>query len=131
MHQRSAATVLLGVLLGLLLWRSWHRRGRPTEPISPAQILEQLKSLTVYRWQYREQPTVEHIGPMAQDWNRTFGVGTPTHIHVGDLFGVLLAAIQAIVVRIEALERAHLERWHEHRTEVVHNNHTLTAETPH
>lgn len=67
-------------------------------PIDAASILGSLCSLRVERWNYKGEPSsVRHIGPMAQDFSRAFGVGSDDrHIHNVDAFGVTTSAIQAL-----------------------------------
>jgi hypothetical protein len=61
-------------------------------------VLAKVASLEITTWNYISQgPTVRHMGPMAQDFHATFGVGDdPTHINVVDAIGVALAAIQGL-----------------------------------
>ena len=79
------------------------------------QLLEKLESLPVTEWYYKaEGPAVTHIGPTAQDFHATFGVGgDTTAISTVDPSGVALAAIQQLIKenqelrsRIERLEKA-------------------------
>jgi len=91
-------------------------------PIDENQILLLLAGLPISIWSYVGQdPSVQHIGPMSQDFYAAFSVGEDDeHISVVDADGVALAAIQglyqlmleqeaqiaALEARIEALERA-------------------------
>lgn len=67
-------------------------------------ILERLLKLPVQSWNYtKEQPTVRHIGPMAQDFAAAFGVGDGDRfINAVDAHGVTFAAIQALHRLIES-----------------------------
>jgi hypothetical protein len=76
-------------------------------------ILALLAELPISTWSYVGQdPSVRHIGPMAQDFHAAFGVGEDDrHISTVDADGVALAAIQALYqlvqerdARITALE---------------------------
>jgi trimeric autotransporter adhesin len=94
--------------------------------VDPREVLAKVASLEITTWNYISQgPTVRHIGPMAQDFHATFGVGDdPTHINVVDAIGVALAAIQglhqivqeqdarvaALEARLAALESHDLQR---------------------
>ena len=50
-----------------------------------------LRQLDVSTWRYKGEETV-HIGPMAQDMKRVFGVGDGKTIHLVDVMGILIAA---------------------------------------
>jgi hypothetical protein len=85
--------------------------------ISPADtdaILKRVTDLPISTWTYLDEPSaVRHLGPMAQDFHASFGLGNDDRTyHSVDAHGVALAAIQALerVVkqqeqRIERLER--------------------------
>ncbi len=80
-------------------------------PIARDELLERVRALPIQSWRYREErPNVRHIGPMAQDFHESFGVGADErHIHPVDGIGVSLAAIQALADRVERLERENVE----------------------
>ena len=68
-------------------------------------VLVALRSVPVTSWQYRDEVdrTVRHVGPMAQDWQRAFGLSADeTTINMSDFDGVNLAAIQALEARTAA-----------------------------
>ena len=70
------------------------------------EVLDKLSRLPVGVWSYQtEGSTARHIGPMAQDFMATFGVGSSdrTILQV-DADGVSFAAIQALNARLTALE---------------------------
>jgi hypothetical protein len=54
--------------------------------------------MPITSWSYRaEKPSVRHIGPMAQDFYKAFGLGLDNkHITTIDEGGVALAAIQGL-----------------------------------
>jgi Flp pilus assembly pilin Flp len=66
--------------------------------VDSREVLAKVAALEITTWNYLSQgPNVRHIGPMAQDFHATFGVGDdPTHINVVDAIGVALAAIQGL-----------------------------------
>lgn len=71
--------------------------------VDAQSILDKLVALPIAHWQYNDTPGVRHIGPMAQDFYATFGVGeTDTGITAIDRDGVALAAIQALNQKLEA-----------------------------
>ncbi len=71
--------------------------------VDPADMLERVRALPISTWNYTsDDPVVRHIGPMAQDFAATFGVGADDrHIHPLDGQGVALAAIQALIAQLE------------------------------
>jgi hypothetical protein len=87
---------------------------RAIEPVDGRAVLEKLGELPISTWTYRSDPAdVRHMGPMAQDFHRLFGLGdTDKAYHPIDAHGVALAAIQALREladeqqrRIDSLER--------------------------
>jgi hypothetical protein len=70
------------------------------------QILRKLSKLDISRWNYETQdPSIVHIGPMAQDFYRLFGVGdNNTTITNVDPDGIALASIKALLARNESLK---------------------------
>jgi hypothetical protein len=68
------------------------------QPVDGAELLNRLAAIPVETWNYIEQgDSIRHIGPMAQDFYRAFGVGeSDKHISTIDADGVALAAIQAL-----------------------------------
>ena len=61
-------------------------------------VLEKLAALPVAEWNYIAQdPSIRHMGPMAQDFYAAFGLGEDDkHIATVDADGVALAAIQGL-----------------------------------
>jgi hypothetical protein len=74
--------------------------------VDPADMLERVRSLPITTWNYRsDDPSVRHIGPMAQDFTTAFGVGGDDRtIHPMDGQGVALAAIQGLAGQVAALQ---------------------------
>jgi hypothetical protein len=83
-------------------------------PVSGRGVLRKLESVPISEWSYRGQgPSIRHIGPMAQDLSRAFGVGEdPRHITSVDPDGISLAAIKGLQreLRAERRRRDALER---------------------
>ena len=75
-------------------------------PSSRAEVLERLVALPMSVWSYGfDDETVRHLGPMAQDFARAFGLGdTDRMINTLDAVGVCMAATQALHARVRALE---------------------------
>ncbi len=76
-------------------------------PVSGREVLRKLASVPISEWSYRAQePSIRHIGPMAQDLRRAFGVGEDSrHITSIDADGISLAAIKGLNEKVRALER--------------------------
>jgi spore coat protein U-like protein len=66
--------------------------------INPRLILDRLSALSIKSWNYKsDEPTVRHIGPMAQDFRAAFNLGADDkHIDLIDANGVTMASIQAL-----------------------------------
>ena len=91
-------------------WASLSDRAAKTavDPVSGRSVLAKLDSLPVSTWRYRSQDdSIRHIGPMAQDFYRSFRVGEDRrHIDSVDADGVALAAIKGLHRELRA-ERRH------------------------
>jgi hypothetical protein len=66
--------------------------------INPRLVLDRLAALPIKAWNYkRDEPSVRHIGPMAQDFRAAFNLGLDDkHIDMVDANGVTMAAIQGL-----------------------------------
>ena len=74
------------------------------QPVDHQAVLAKVASLPVTQWNYtQDQADVQHIGPMAQDFQAAFGLdgGDDKHISVVDEGGVALAAIQGLNEKFE------------------------------
>jgi trimeric autotransporter adhesin len=72
------------------------------EPINSREVLEKVAALPITRWNFKQDRTSEHIGPMAQDFYAAFGTGSDDkHITTVDADGVALAAIQGLNEKVE------------------------------
>ena len=67
-------------------------------PVDGFQVLTLLTELPISTWNYVTQdPSIRHLGPMAQDFHTAFGLGeSDRHISAVDADGVALAAIQGL-----------------------------------
>ncbi len=76
-------------------------------PVDRRAILEQVARLPIQTWNYTTQdPSIRHIGPMAQDFYAAFGVGEDDrHISTVDADGVALAAIQGLYQQNQELQQ--------------------------
>ena len=72
--------------------------------INPVEILNKVRQLPVYYWEYKNQEDVLHLGPFSQDFHTIFGYGNSNKvIHSIDADGVLLAAIKGVYLSFEHL----------------------------
>ncbi|MGH2614268.1 MAG: tail fiber domain-containing protein [Thermomicrobiales bacterium] len=76
--------------------------------VDPTDMLQRVRDLPISTWNYTsDDPSIRHIGSMAQDFAAAFGVGADDrHIHPIDGQGVALAAIQGLLAQIEELQAA-------------------------
>ena len=78
------------------------------------EILARLRTLPMSTWTYLDEPArVRHLGPMAQDFRASFGLGSDDRSYSPvDGHGVAMAAIQALdrLVRVQQARIDTLER---------------------
>ena len=103
----TAATVGVQVNAGGSSWNVISDRNRKEGflALDGEDVLMRLRSVPVTTWRYREEVdrSVLHIGPMAQDWQRAFGLSADaTTINMSDLDGVNLAGVKALDARTTA-----------------------------
>jgi trimeric autotransporter adhesin len=95
-------------------WSSLSDRAskRAIDPVSGRQVLRELASVPVSTWSYRSQKdSIRHIGPMAQDFYRAFGVGEDRkHIASVDADGIALAAIKGLSRKLQVERRRRHEQ---------------------
>ncbi|NNF34975.1 MAG: hypothetical protein HKN68_12755, partial [Saprospiraceae bacterium] len=67
------------------------------EQVDKIEILEKLVKLDILKWEYKESEEGTHLGPIAEDFYETFGLGSDEkYISTADADGVALAAIQGL-----------------------------------
>jgi hypothetical protein len=71
--------------------------------IDSTDVLARVVALPMQSWSYKAQPGEKHIGPMAQDFHRAFGLNgsDDKHIATVDADGIALAAIQGLNRKLE------------------------------
>ncbi len=75
------------------------------EAIDTGEILAQVAALPLSAWNYKADPGQRrYIGPVAQDFHASFGLGDDVTINTLDTDGVALAAIQGLNAKVIALE---------------------------
>lgn len=73
-------------------------------PLNPHEIMQKIMQLPVTRWRYKGTNEY-HVGPMAQDFYASFGVGTDDKsISTIDPSGVNILALQALYEKLQVLE---------------------------
>ncbi len=74
-------------------------------PISAGEVLQRARRLPLAVWTYDfDDPSVRHMGPMAQDFAAAFGLGDSDRtIHSVDALGVALACIQTLANEVDSL----------------------------
>jgi hypothetical protein len=83
-------------------------------PIKPRDILSKVAAMPVTEWEYKVDPDRRYIGPMAQDFHSTFGLGSDDKtISTLDSDGVMYAAIQGLLEEIKLRDEkiAKLQAW--------------------
>ena len=80
-------------------------------PLDKRSLLDKVARMPITSWSYKaEKPSVRHIGPMAQDFYKAFGLGLDDkHISTIDEGGVALAAIQGLYHENQRVRRENLE----------------------
>jgi hypothetical protein len=100
LYSNAAATSGVRLAPGSGAWASLSDRGAKTHVVAvdDEALLAEVGNLPVGTWSYRsEDPRIRHVGPMAQDFHKAFGVGDDDrHITSIDEAGVVLAATKAL-----------------------------------
>jgi hypothetical protein len=75
--------------------------------INPRLVLDRLSAIPIRAWNYKsDEPTVRHLGPMAQDFRTAFNLGVDDkHIDMIDANGVTMAAIQGLYQMMQEKDR--------------------------
>ena len=81
------------------------------KPVDSREVLEKVAALPISRWNFKEDTTTPHVGPMAQDFHAAFGLGESDRaIGSVDADGVALAAIQGLNQKLtDELKRRDVE----------------------
>ena len=79
--------------------------------VNTKEILAKLSRLPVTEWEYKHNPDRRYIGPMAQDFHNTFGLGEDDKgIGTLDSDGVMYAAIQGLLEELKERDKAMVVR---------------------
>jgi len=81
------------------------------QALDPQDVLTRVAKLPISEWSFKDGPdAIRHIGPMAEDFHAAFNLSPDQKtISVTDTSGVALAAIQALLQRVEDLEKKNAE----------------------
>jgi hypothetical protein len=92
---------------GIWTNNSDRSRKRDFEAISGEDVLVRLRTVPITTWRYDVDTNERrHLGPMAQDFHRAFGLGNDsTSIGTVDADGVALSGVQALDRRTEGQQR--------------------------
>ena len=94
---------------GATAWAPLSDRNAKTgiTAIDQHTVLHKLAALPVTAWNYKHDPKRRYIGPMAQDFHATFGLGSDDkHISTLDTDGVTLSAIKGLVEELRDQDQA-------------------------
>jgi hypothetical protein len=83
-------------------------------PVNEREILAQMNRLPVFKWRYKaDESRQSQVGPMAEDFKDTFGIGDGQHLSLVAANGLSFAAIKGLsevvderTARLEALVQA-------------------------
>lgn len=112
----SGFSSLLGGLGGLLegvgavtgeraLFASSRELKTDKRALDEEAVAEKIIDLPVESWRYIDEPEdARHVGPYAEDFTQTFGLGDSVRIDLRDLAGVTLVAVKGLGKKIERLE---------------------------
>jgi len=81
-------------------WSSLSDRNAKTgfSAVNHRETLQKIADLPVTTWEYKHQPGRRHVGPMAQDFQRAFGLGSDgRYISAIDMDGAALSAMKSLI----------------------------------
>lgn len=94
-------------LFGMLMQGSSRDIKTGFDTLDPREALHRVTALPLPLWSYKRDGTaVRHLGPMAEDFHRAFGLGTDDkHIAPSDQSGVALLALQGLNQVVQEKDR--------------------------
>ena len=94
-------------------------------PVDEQAVLDGVARMPISTWSYKsDDPSVRHLGPMAQDFHSAFGLGSTDRAYDPiDAHGVELAAIKALYERLRR-DEALIERLERENRELHENGST-------
>ncbi|MBP7828917.1 MAG: tail fiber domain-containing protein [Kiritimatiellae bacterium] len=114
----SNSSTNLGAILepGATAWSALSDRDAKENftPVDAEEILQQIAGLPITEWNYKADPNRRrYIGPVAQDFQAAFGLGSDRTINTLDTDGVTLAAIQGLYQAVQELREENAALRHE------------------
>ena len=104
-YSNPSATVGAWLSPGASAWSAFSDRAVKENLVSidPLDVLDRLSRVPIDEWNLISQdPSIRHMGPMAQDFHAAFGLGESNrHISTTDADGVALAAIQGLYAIVQ------------------------------
>ena len=74
--------------------------------VNGEELLKKISELEITKWNYKSDKQTEHIGPTAQDFKETFGVGSDgKSISTIDPSGIALAAIKELYAQLKSKDK--------------------------
>jgi hypothetical protein len=103
-NKKSSRNSLIGTIIGIgaSLFPSSEEFKKQTE--EAPSLLKRLNKVRVDKWKYHGGDR-DHIGPYAEEFNETFGVGKKheQYLNVLDVLGVTLGSIKELNEKVESL----------------------------
>jgi hypothetical protein len=103
---------LVGTAAGLALAFSSKDAKTAKTPLAQGEALSKIKAVPVEKWRYKpgieDDGAREHVGPYAEDMNRSFGENMAPGgkaINVADEAGLALAGIKELASKVERIEQ--------------------------
>jgi len=111
MYTNSGTTLGAQLLANATAWTALSDSTKKTDirRVDTKAVLEKIAQLPISEWRYKAQPdpSIRHMGPMAQDFWKLFGLGEDSlGISTIDPDGIALAAIQELQKQNEELRTA-------------------------
>ena len=76
------------------------------QEVNGEELLKKISELDITKWNYKSDKETEHIGPTAQDFKETFGVGSDgKSISTIDPSGIALAAIKELYTQLKSKDK--------------------------
>lgn len=96
--------------------------------IDGQDVLDRLAALPITTWNYKtDDPSIRHMGPMAQDFYAAFGLGKDDqHIAPLDANGVALAGVQALYQHVQT-QATHIATLEQQNAELLQRLQALEA----
>ncbi|GEM_PF-2048486 len=109
LYSKSDLTTGVYMLNGGTSWISVSDRNMKEnfEDINGEDLLDKIEDLSITKWNYKgNADDVKFIGPMAQDFHKSFGLGGSDSLGISTLAfnGVNIAAVQALIARTNKIE---------------------------